>query len=190
VASFDFAELQWLFIHAGGGSLHAPIAAAIALAESGGCQYALAGPFDIRPVQECTYRKTVGENSFGLWQINLEAHPQYTFGNKGANLFKALVNARAAVEISRQGRSFHAWSTYENGAWRQHMPGKVPVPKPAKEDDVLGPMMQPGVDTSGTAKEHAIHEAWDAMSHELSTSLPAALKRSAYYRHLIRKTVQ
>ncbi len=188
--AYTFAELEWLFIHAGGGPLHAPLAAAIALAESGGCPYALAGPFDIRPEQRCTYRQTIAENSIGLWQINLEAHPQYDFGDKGANLFRALNNAHAAVSISRQGRSFSAWSTYTNGAYRQYLPGRPPAPVPAHEDAVLGPMLQPGAVQVGTPKDHSVDDAWTAFTRELGRSLPAAIKRATYYRHLVRQAVK
>lgn len=189
--SYTFAELEWLFIHAGGGPLYAPVAAAIALAESGGCPYALAGPFDIRPKQECVYRQTVSENSFGLWQINLQAHPQYDFGDQGRNLFGALANAHAAVTISSQGRSFGAWSTYTSGAYRSHLPGKVPEPVPAAEDAVLGPMLQPGsVPIGQNPKERDLTGSWAGLALELGHHLPRALKRGSYYRHLLRKAVE
>lgn len=187
---YTFAELEWLFIHAGGGPLYAPTAAAIALAESGGCQYALAGPLDIRPVQECVFRQTTGENSFGLWQINLNAHPQYELGNQGRNLFRALVNAEAAVAISRQGRSFGAWTTYTSGAWRSRMPGRIPAPKAPHEDAVLGPMLQPGAIAPPPDKERQIFAAWDDFTHALGNELPGALKKATYFAHLLRSAVR
>jgi hypothetical protein len=188
VAQYDFAELEWLWIHAGGGVLYAPTAAAIALAESGGCQYALAGPIDVRPVVKCTYRMTPTENSFGLWQINLMAHPDLF----NVQLFNALTNAHAAVEIADGGRSFAAWSTYTSGAYKQHMPKVVPAPKPAREDAVLGPPLQPGLiaDSAAPGREHNLEQAWAAFAHHLGRGMPTALRRATYYRHLIRSAVK
>jgi hypothetical protein len=116
VASFNFSQLQRLWIDAGGSPQMAPVMAAIALAESGGCQYACHGPVDIRPVKECSYNYSTGENSIGLWQINVQAHPQYDAGS----LFDPLANARAAVGVLGGG-SPTPWSTYTNGAYQRYL---------------------------------------------------------------------
>jgi hypothetical protein len=71
---------------------------AIALAESGGNTYAHA---------------TVGEDSRGLWQINMRAHASWV-GN--ANLYDPATNAWAAKHVC-DGSGPSAWSTYTNGAY-------------------------------------------------------------------------
>lgn len=120
-------DLVSLWLLAGGDPLHSDEAAAIAQAESGGCQYAKAGPNDDRPVKACTYRYTTGENSYGLWQVNRNAHPQYS----ASTLYDPLGAARAAVAISSNGRNFGPWSTYTNGAYRQYLEsGGAPTPQP------------------------------------------------------------
>ena len=95
-----------------------PVMAAIALAESGGCPYAKAGPVDDRPQKICTYRYTTGEDSYGLWQINRDAHPQFSRGQ----LYDPLGNARAAVAVLGSGPPT-PWSTYTNGAYQQYLQG-------------------------------------------------------------------
>jgi len=122
---YTHAQLEQLWIGAGGNPLHADVAAAIAQAESGGCQYAKAGPIDDRPVKVCTYRQTNQESSYGLWQINRRAHPQYS----ARELYTAAGNARAAVAISSNGSNFKPWTTFVLGAYIQYLagaPGGVP----------------------------------------------------------------
>ncbi|WP_261569923.1 NlpC/P60 family protein [Frankia gtarii] len=65
---------------------------AIALAESGGNGGAHA---------------TRGEDSRGLWQINMDAHRQWT----GLDAYDPAVNARLAYEVSRSGRDVSPWTT-------------------------------------------------------------------------------
>lgn len=94
-AQYGFAELMGLWIQAGGAREHAAMAAQVASYESGG-----------RPA---AHAKTAREDSRGLWQINVKsnAHPEYA----GANLYDPMVNARAAVAISRNGTQWSQWST-------------------------------------------------------------------------------
>jgi hypothetical protein len=75
---------------------------AIALAESGGNQYAHA---------------TVGEDSRGLWQINMRAHAGWV-GNR--DLYDPATNAWAASQVCK-GSGPSAWSTYTNGAYRSFL---------------------------------------------------------------------
>lgn len=74
------------------------LAAAVALAESGGIPNAL------------------GDNgkSIGLWQINLTSHPEYT----RAWLLDPQRNAEAAVKISRHGKNWKWWSAFKSGRYR------------------------------------------------------------------------
>ena len=85
--------LEALWVAAGGARSHAFIAAEIAMAESGGRQYA--------------HSPT---NDFGYWQIN---------GVHGAMAtYNPIGNARAAIAISGNGSHWGAWTTYVTGAYR------------------------------------------------------------------------
>ena len=85
--------LEALWVAAGGARSHAFIAAEIAMAESGGRQYA--------------HSPT---NDFGYWQIN---------GVHGAMAtYNPIGNARAAIAISGNGSSWRPWTTYVTGAYR------------------------------------------------------------------------
>lgn len=84
--------LESLWMAAGGNSGSAFIAAEIAMAESGGQQYAT-GP--------------AGER--GYWQINPVNGYLSTYDPYG--------NARAAVILSDNGRNWSPWTTYTSGAY-------------------------------------------------------------------------
>jgi hypothetical protein len=74
-------------------------AVAIALAESAG------NPSAYNP--ETAAGAPVGKGSYGLWQIYLNAHPEYA----ADNLYDPQTNANDAYEIW-QSAGFSAWSTY------------------------------------------------------------------------------
>ena len=77
-------------------------AAAIALAESSG------NPQAVNP-----------EGSYGLWQIYLKDHPEFS----STDLFQPDANAAAAFTIYQQaGASFRPWSTFKSGAYMKYMP--------------------------------------------------------------------
>jgi LysM repeat protein len=85
--------LEALWVAAGGAKSHAFVAAEIAMAESGGRQYA--------------HSPT---NDFGYWQIN---------GVHGAMAtYNPIGNAKAAIAISGNGTHWGAWTTYVTGAYR------------------------------------------------------------------------
>jgi hypothetical protein len=81
-------------------------AVAVALAESGG-----------DPGAHCLNCAGVPEDSQGLWQINLNAHPQY----QGINMYDPLTNAKAAFAVSSGGSNFNPWSTFTNGAYKKYL---------------------------------------------------------------------
>ena len=85
--------LEALWEAAGGSHAEAFIAAEIAMAESGGNQYALSPT-----------------NDYGYWQIN---------GSHGPALatFNAMGNAKAAIIISDNGHNWDPWTTYVTGAY-------------------------------------------------------------------------
>jgi LysM repeat protein len=84
--------LEQLWEDAGGSQGEAFIAAEIAMAESGGNQYALSPTDD-----------------YGYWQINASHGSLATFNAYG--------NARAAIIISDDGTDWDPWTTYVTGAY-------------------------------------------------------------------------
>jgi hypothetical protein len=163
VASYTLthSDLETLWELAGGPPWFADVAAAIAQAESGGCQYALAGPRDIRPVKACTWRRTNLENSCGYWQINLRAHPTYS----APSIFSKLTNAQAAVAVSQRGEDFSPWSTYTSGAYKTHLTsGGTPTTQPGAAS---GPTLGDDA-TRATAGYYRLQQA-------LARTLPQAL---------------
>jgi hypothetical protein len=89
--------LEALWESAGGSSAAAFTAAEIAMAESGGRQYA-------------TNLNGGRSTDRGFWQINSVHGSLSTYG--------AYANARAAVLISRDGSNWTPWVTYSTGAYR------------------------------------------------------------------------
>ncbi len=86
------AQLETLWEEGGGSHAEAFTAAEIAMAESGGNQYATG---------------TVGER--GYWQINPDHGSLSTYDPLG--------NAKAAVIISADGTNWTPWTTYTSGAY-------------------------------------------------------------------------
>lgn len=92
----------------------AKVAAAIAMAESG-------GRTDARnPVPP--------DNSYGLWQINMLGamgpDRRRKLGiSSNEQLFDPAVNARAMAMISNKGANFRPWTTYTSGAYKKHLNG-------------------------------------------------------------------
>lgn len=87
-------------------------AVAVALAESGG--------------RTTAHNATPPDDSYGLWQINMlgalgpERRRQYHLKSDD-RLFDPDTNARVAHRISGDGHDFTPWSTYTNGAYKQHL---------------------------------------------------------------------
>jgi LysM repeat protein len=86
--------LEALWEAAGGSHAEAFMAAEIAMAESGGRQYALSPT-----------------NDYGYWQINGSHGPAEA-------TFNAIGNAKAAIAISSNGSNWNPWTTYVTGAYR------------------------------------------------------------------------
>lgn len=102
---YNYAQLEGIWTQAGGPAGAAPIAAAIAMAESGGNSTA-------------TNNDSNGSTDRGLWQINSVHGSQSTYDVMG--------NARAAVAISNQGTNWSPWTTYTSGAYRQYLQTNIP----------------------------------------------------------------
>jgi LysM repeat protein len=84
--------LEQLWTSAGGNQADAFMAAEIAMAESGGNQYALSPTDD-----------------YGYWQINAV--------NGALATYNAYGNARSAIILSDDGSNWDAWTTYRTGAY-------------------------------------------------------------------------
>ncbi|MGH3167667.1 MAG: LysM peptidoglycan-binding domain-containing protein [Trebonia sp.] len=84
--------LEQLWEDAGGNSADAFMAAEIAMAESGGNQYALSPTDD-----------------YGYWQINAS--------NGALATFNAFGNAKAAITLSDDGTNWSPWTTFTSGAY-------------------------------------------------------------------------
>jgi hypothetical protein len=92
-------ELEKLWIKAGGSTATANIAAAIALAESGGNPNA---------------RNPEGpEHAEGLWQIKGQL--------VGGNILNPEVNAKNAVAKYNAAKGFSPWTTFTSGAYKSHL---------------------------------------------------------------------
>jgi hypothetical protein len=96
----SFAQLRQLA--ADTGFPDPSFAATIALRESSGNTNAtnIHGPLP----------NALPERSFGLWQINTLAHPQYD----ESSLLDPDYNAHAALQISSGGTNWKPWSTYQD----------------------------------------------------------------------------
>jgi len=100
----NVAQLRELALMAGFLGSAADIAAAVAMAESGG-----------DPAAEGDL--TLGV-SRGLWQINMRAHPEFD----PIRLFEQDYNARAAFLVSSHGTNWKPWTTFKTGAYRKYLP--------------------------------------------------------------------
>lgn len=160
--TFTHDELVSLWEYVGGPSGVADIAAAIAQAESGGCKYAKAGPNDDRPSPQCVYRETDLENSYGLWQINIDAHAQYD----GQSLYDAVYNATAALGVSNGGVDFSPWSTFQDGSFTQYLTGS-----PATSSIFTA---VPAADLDSPTQPAGAAAAWSNVIGQYATGVPAA----------------
>jgi hypothetical protein len=114
MAVYTYAQLEQLWINNGGSAATAPVAAAIAEAESSGNAMVTSPNPD-------------GGTNVGAWQLDTNG--------KGAGLTVAQlqdpnVNAAAAVTGSKGGTDWSAWETYVNGAYTRFLSNSTP-PSPA-----------------------------------------------------------
>jgi lysozyme-like protein len=100
---YSYAGLEGLWVNAGGPKAYAPIMAAIATAESGGCSTA--------------YNPS---GATGLWQILGAVDPA-----DQPRLTDPAVNAKEAV-LKFRDQGLGAWVTYTSGAYKQYLNGSVP----------------------------------------------------------------
>jgi hypothetical protein len=111
--TYTYAELQTLASSAGFTGSDVNIAAAVALAESGG--------------NSRSYNPVGKDDSYGLWQINMKGSlgpdRRKKFGiTSNAALFEPAVNARAAKMI-HDSSGWGAWTTYTRGTYKKFLKG-------------------------------------------------------------------
>lgn len=110
--SLSQAEIYTLALRAGLTPDRAKIAAAVAMAESGGNPNA--------------YNGAGADDSYGLWQINMKGAlqaPRIRLFRITSNLdlFDPKVNARAMAIVSERGATWSPWTTYTSGRYRQYL---------------------------------------------------------------------
>lgn len=107
------SDIETLAKIAGFSGKDTDIATAVALAESSGDTNA--------------HKQSGQDDSYGLWQINMlgslgpDRRKRYSIGSN-TDLFQPDENARVAYAIYKDaGHKFTSWSTYNNGAYKDHM---------------------------------------------------------------------
>jgi hypothetical protein len=113
--TYTYAELQTLAKNAGFSGNDVNIAAAVALAESGG--------------NSRSYNPVGLDDSYGLWQINMKGsmgpERRKKFGiSSNDELFQPNVNARAA-KIIHDESGWKAWTTYTKGKYKKFLNGST-----------------------------------------------------------------
>lgn len=146
---FSQAQLEGLWINAGGPKQAAPIASAIAMAESGGNSGATCVDWD-------------GTTDRGLWQINSS--------NGAGSSYDVATNVRAAVAMYNQ-RGWTPWTTYSSGAYRQFM-GNIPPPDLSATINGTAAAATNTVTTSATAQDTS---AFGALSPLICNPLTEAV---------------
>ena len=110
MSTLTYGQLQQIWINNGGDKTRAPLAAAIAEAESGG-RTAVTSP------------NPDGGTNVGPWQLDTRGKGA---GYSVAQLQDPNTNAAVAVKGSSNGRDWSAWETYVTGAYKPFMSGSVP----------------------------------------------------------------
>jgi len=131
------------------------LAAAIAMAESNGDSCAQGDPnIGWHPCD----RANGASHSFGLWQVNTPAHPEYN----ATSLLDPNYNARAAYAISSSGTNWRPWSTAWEDAnlrigylgagapfWRWNIPMPPLPPTPPRPPPKPTPVVRPSRSVPG-----------------------------------------
>jgi Lysozyme like domain len=105
MATLTYAQLEGLWITNGGNKAVAPLAAAIAMAESSGRT-------------DVTSANPDGGVNVGLWQLDTKGKGA---GHTVADLQNPATNAAVAVQGSNDGTDWSAWETFATGAYKRFM---------------------------------------------------------------------
>src|SRR5215813_6956621 len=106
------SQLAQVTIAAGISADLAPIPISLALAESGGNEYA--------------HNPIPPDDSYGLWQINMigrlgPARRAALGLHSNSDLFDPAINAAAMIYVSGGGRSWTPWTTYTSGRYQKFL---------------------------------------------------------------------
>lgn len=193
MATLSLIELEALWDQAGGLPSAAPVAAAIAMAESSGVTTVIANTaYPRRAGYHAPSPGAQKEYSVGLWQINLLAHPQYT----EAQMLDPAKNAAAAIAISGNGSDFGPWSTYTSGAYKAFLISTqaaaslgaakgAAAGKPKVTAAVVG---RDGTVDAATAIPASVTGALQGAWHAAGTHLPDAINRNRAARKRMLRT--
>jgi len=144
MAAYSKAQLEALWLKAGGAKSVAPTMAAIALAESGG------NPSRINPEGP--------QHAEGLWQIK----GQLVSGN----ILNPEVNAANAVAKYKSPQGLGAWTTYTDGAYKKYLTSGGGSTLASKAEgavnSVLGGIFGPGAKLGAEGAEKALEPAVEA----------------------------
>lgn len=105
MSTLTYAQLEGLWINNGGNKAVAPLAAAIAMAESSGRT-------------DVTSANPDGGVNVGLWQLDTKGKGA---GHTVAALQDPATNAAVTVEGSKDGTDWSAWATFASGAYKRFM---------------------------------------------------------------------
>jgi Lysozyme like domain len=105
LGTYNHAQLEQLWTGNGGDPSTANVAAAIAMAESGG----QAGANSINPD---------GGQNVGLWQLDTKGKGA---GYTAAQLYDPNTNARVTIMGSANGTDWSAWATFASGAYQRFL---------------------------------------------------------------------
>lgn len=117
MATLTYAQIR--AYAAAAGAANPDVAAAVAMAESGGSTTA--------------HNAVPPDNSYGLWQINMygtmgPARRKQLGISSNAQLTDPATNARAMVVISSGGSNFSPWTTYTSGKYKKYLQGSNTAP--------------------------------------------------------------
>jgi hypothetical protein len=127
--TYTYTQLEDLWMQAGGSRAAAAIAAAIAMAESGGRSWVTSANPD-------------GGTNVGPWQLDTRGKGA---GYTVAQLQDGPTNARLAVAGSNDGHDWSAWATWVSGAYKQFLGGHgVPPGTPSTPLHLPNPLGVPG----------------------------------------------
>lgn len=140
MAELSYADLEGLWINAGGSANDAPVAAAIALAESSGI------PDNVQKGQPYS------ETGWGLWQIT-PGDSVPSVGTDTALLDPATNAAAAIVKFKGAGNSFRPWTTFTSGKYLSFLQTNVQPTDQATLASSIGsvPIIGPALDAGSTA---------------------------------------
>ena len=176
--TYTLPQLRDLALSAGFKGENADKAAAIAYAESKGNTQAL----------NDNYKKGGGDNSFGLWQINMIDRPGYKLGEErrrkfglksNKELWDPQVNAKVALSISG-GSNFSAWTTYGGNTYNyalkqiEKLPSKStakPKSKPQSSPATAKPTVTP--QTSTATGQQGTSQALDVKPDQITMKAPS-----------------